>query len=89
MPLPSSFWIDELVTSFIVRYPADPSLAVAPQVPASIYYWLPRAMHALFGFSEFAYRVPSVLADAADSSAGRMDCRLLLFRARRHQLPCR
>jgi hypothetical protein len=62
MPLPSSFWLDELVTSFVVKYPAHPSFAIAPQVPESLYYWLPRAMQALFGFSEVAYRLPSVIA---------------------------
>ncbi|PYT17840.1 MAG: hypothetical protein DMG59_06240 [Acidobacteria bacterium] len=65
MPLPSSFWVDEMVTAFVVRFgPTHPSLAVAPQVPASIYYVLPRAAGALFGFSEIAYRLPSVLAMA-------------------------
>ena len=62
MPLRSSFWLDELVTSFVVKYPAHPSFAIAPQVPESLYYWLPRAMQALFGFSEVAYRLPSVIA---------------------------
>jgi hypothetical protein len=43
MPLPSSFWVDEAGTMFVVRHGArDPSLAIAPQVPASIYFWLPR-----------------------------------------------
>ena len=43
MPLPSSFWVDEMGTAFVVRHGADdPSLRVAPQVPASIYYVLPR-----------------------------------------------
>src|ERR1051325_6444861 len=65
MPLPSSFWVDEMVTAFVVRFgPTHLSLAVAPQVPASIYYVLPRAAGALFGFSEIAYRLPSVLAMA-------------------------
>src|ERR1051325_8061559 len=65
MPLPSSFWVDEMVTAYVVRFgPTHLSLAVAPQVPASIYYVLPRAAGALFGFSEIAYRLPSVLAMA-------------------------
>lgn len=65
MPLPSSFWIDEIGTAFVVRQgPADPSLAVVPQVPQSIYYALPRAAQALFGLSEIAYRLPSILAMA-------------------------
>jgi hypothetical protein len=63
MPLGSSFWIDEMATVFVVRHGAgDPSLAVAPQVPHSIYYWLPRLAEAMLGFSEVVYRLPSVLA---------------------------
>jgi len=78
MPLPSSFWLDELVTSFVVKYPAHPSFAIAPQVPESLYYWLPRAMQALFGFSEVAYRLPSVIAmgialDAAERAGEPYD----------------
>lgn len=65
MPLPSSLWVDELVTFFVVRHPGDPSFAVAPQVPLSIYYWLPRASLAIFGDSEIALRLPSILAMAA------------------------
>lgn len=66
MPLPSSFWVDEMATAFVVHYgPHHPSLAVAPQVPDSIYYQLPRAAEALFGFSETVYRLPSVLLMAA------------------------
>lgn len=62
VPLPSSFWIDEMVTAFVVHYgPSHPSLSVAPQVTETVYYWLPRASEALFGFSETAYRLPSVL----------------------------
>lgn len=62
MPLPSSFWVDEMVTAFVVREgPSHPSLAVAPQVAKSIYYPLLRGPDALFGFSEIAYRLPSVL----------------------------
>jgi hypothetical protein len=63
MPLESSFWVDEMGTSFVVRHGgADPSLQVAPQVPESIYYVLPEIATRLFGNSEFAYRLPSVLA---------------------------
>jgi hypothetical protein len=44
MPLPSSFWVDEMATAFVVQHgAADPSLQVAPQVPASLYYALPKA----------------------------------------------
>jgi hypothetical protein len=68
MPLPSSFWVDETGTMFVVRQGAHhPSFAVAPQVPASIYYWLPRAMDPLLPFvphAEVLYRVPSLLAMA-------------------------
>jgi len=61
MPLPSSFWVDEMATAFVVHHPDHPSFAVAPQVPESIYYQLPRAAESLFGFSEVVYRLPSVL----------------------------
>jgi hypothetical protein len=63
MPLPSSFWVDEMVSAFVIHYGAGhPSLAIAPQVTATIYYWLPRAAESLFGFSEIVYRAPSLLA---------------------------
>jgi len=62
IPLPSSFWLDELVTAFVVKHPGHASFAVAPQVPQSIYYWLPRAMLTLFGQSEVSFRIPSLLA---------------------------
>ncbi len=66
MPLPSSFWVDEMGTMFVVRHGAQhPSLAVAPQVPASLYFWLPRMLDGvarLPGLTEAAYRIPSVLA---------------------------
>jgi mannosyltransferase len=62
MPLGSSFWVDETATAFVVHYGAQhPSFAAAPQVPASIYYILPRAAEKLLGFSEVAYRLPSLL----------------------------
>jgi hypothetical protein len=48
MPLPSGFWVDEMVTAFVVQHPGDPSLAVAPQVPSSIYYWLPACLERLW-----------------------------------------
>lgn len=63
MPLPSSFWVDEMVSAFVIHYgAAHPSLAVAPQVTESVYYLLPQAAEKLFGFSEIVYRLPSVLA---------------------------
>jgi hypothetical protein len=62
MPLPSSFWVDEMATVFVVHHgPNDPSFAVAPQVPDSIYYRLPQAAESLLGFSEVSYRLPSLL----------------------------
>jgi hypothetical protein len=62
MPLSSSLWVDEIVTTFVLRFPHHQSFAVAPQVPDSIYYWLPRASWALFGPSEISLRLPSVVA---------------------------
>lgn len=62
MPLPSSFWVDEMVSAFVIHFGAShPSLAVAPQVTETIYYWLPRAAESIFGFSEVVYRVPSLI----------------------------
>ena len=62
LPLRSSFWVDEMVTAFVVHYgPSHPSLTVAPQVTATIYYWLPWAAERLLGFSEVVYRIPSTL----------------------------
>jgi hypothetical protein len=62
IPLNSSFWVDEMATVFVVHQgPNHPSLAVAPQVPDSIYYRLPKAAESLFGFSEISYRLPSIL----------------------------
>lgn len=65
-PLPSSFWVDEMGTEFVVQHgAADPSLRVVPQVAESIYYWLPHVSQSLFGVSEVGYRLPSVLLIAA------------------------
>jgi len=72
VPLPSSFWVDETGTLFVVRQGAHhPSLNVAPQVPASIYFWLPRAVDPVLtflphtaGVMETVYRLPSILAMA-------------------------
>ncbi len=63
MPLGSSFWVDEMVTVFVVRHgTSDPSLTVAPQVRDSLYYVLPRVSGMLFGISEVSFRLPSLLA---------------------------
>lgn len=65
MPLRSSLWVDEMGTYFVVHHGAnDPSLRVAPQVPASIYYALPKAAERVAGFSEVSYRFFSVIAMA-------------------------
>ena len=65
IPLPTSFWVDEMVTAFVIHYGVShPSLAVAPQVTETIYYSLPKAAEALFGFSEAIYRIPSLIAVA-------------------------
>lgn len=66
LPLPSSFWVDEMVTAFVVHQGAEnPSLKVAPQVTATVYYWLPWAAERVMGFSEISYRIPSLLAMGA------------------------
>ena len=62
MPMTSSLWVDEMVTSFVVRFPHDPSFAVAPQVPASVYYSIPRALWNWIGASEETLRAPSLVA---------------------------
>lgn len=62
MALPSSLWVDELVTLFVIRNPGHPSFAVAPQVEGSLYFWLPRISLRLLGTSEVALRLPSALA---------------------------
>src|ERR1035438_2164592 len=62
VPLPSSFWLDELVTAFVVKHPGHASFAVAPQVPQSIYYWLPRAAFAMAGQSEVLFRISLMVA---------------------------
>jgi len=79
MPLPSSFWVDETGTAFVVRRGAgDPTLSVARQVPASIYYILPSLMDRFFGLSETAYRIPSLVAmGVALWFIGRLAARLI------------
>lgn len=61
-PVSSSFWVDEMVTAFVVNHPGHPSFTVAPQVQESLYYWLPRLATQWVGESEIAYRLPSLLA---------------------------
>ena len=82
MPLPSSFWVDETATAFVVHYGGEhPSFAAAP-VPASIYYVLPRAAEKLLGSSEAAYRLPSLLLMAvALWTVARLAARLIHPRA--------
>jgi hypothetical protein len=78
VPLPSSFWVDETVTAFVVTHPGDASFAVAPQVSASTYYWLPGVGRHLFGNSEVAWRIPSILSMALTLFlAGRLATRLI------------
>ena len=64
MPLPSSFWLDETATVFVAQHGSShPSLnAVAPQAWRSWYYGIIRVWGSIFGFSEIATRLPSVLA---------------------------
>lgn len=59
-PIRSSFWVDEMVTVFVVHHDADASLSIAPQVSKSIYYGIARAADTLFGISEEGYRIPSI-----------------------------
>ncbi len=68
MPLPSSFWVDEMATVFVVQHgPNHPSFAVAPQVPDSIYYQLPRAAECALRIFRNFLSVPSVLSDGPGS----------------------
>lgn len=63
MPLTSSFWVDETETAFVVHHGIhNPSLAVIAPAIESVYYWLPRMPEAIFGFSEAAERLPSLVA---------------------------
>ncbi len=65
MPLGSSFWADEAETAFVVHHGVHhPSLAIIAPALESVYYWLPRASEAIFGFSEAAERFPSLVAMA-------------------------
>ena len=63
MPLGSSFWVDEAETAFVVHHGVHhPSLAIIAPALESVYYWLPRASESIFGFSEAAERLPSLVA---------------------------
>src|SRR5271157_2037407 len=66
MPLPSSFWLDETATIFVAQHGSDhPSVVeVGPQAWRSWYYPAIRMNGAVFGYSEAAARMPSVLAMA-------------------------
>ena len=66
MPLPSSFWLDEMATVFVAQHGSGhPSLAdAAPQAWRSWYYPVIRMNGAVFGYSEVATRMPSILAMA-------------------------
>ena len=60
----------------------DPSLAIIAPAIQSVYYWLPRASEAVFGFSEVAERLPSLLAlSLALVFIGRLAARLIHPRA--------
>ena len=63
MPLPSSFWVNEMGTAFVVTHGAgDPSLKAAPQVAESVYYILPKLAVKLAGSSEISYRFFSLIS---------------------------
>ena len=66
LPLPSSFWLDETATVFVAQNGAGhPSVIEAgPQSWRSWYYPAIQWNGALFGYSEIATRLPSVLAMA-------------------------
>jgi len=67
MPLPSSFWLDEIATVYVAQHgSSDPSLAAAaPQAWQSWYYPVIQSWGGAFGYSEVATRIPSILAMAA------------------------
>jgi 4-amino-4-deoxy-L-arabinose transferase-like glycosyltransferase len=64
MPLPSSFWVDEMETVFVAEHGSHhPSLRVAPHAWNSpLYYRVAHASQMIFGSSEIAYRLPSLFA---------------------------
>lgn len=79
MPLTSSFWVDEAETAFVVHHGVNhPSLTIIAPAIQSVYYWLPRTSEAIFGFSEAAERLPSLLMLAiALVFVGRLAARLI------------
>src|ERR1700722_17254808 len=60
MPLPSSMWVDELGTLFVIHFWCGKHLTPA-QAPQSLYYALPRFTETVFGTSDTSYRLSSVL----------------------------
>jgi len=62
--LPSSFWIDEIATVFVAWHGSNHAslLDAAPQAWQSWYYPAMKIWGTVFGFSEVAMRVPSILA---------------------------
>ena len=79
MPIGSSFSVDEAETAFVIHHGVHhPSLAIIAPAIESVYYWLPRASEALFGFSEAAERLPSLIAlGIALFFIGRVAARLI------------
>jgi hypothetical protein len=63
MELPSSFWLDEMVTVFIARHGMShwSLVETSREVHQLAYYPVAQAAGRLLGQSEIAYRVPSVL----------------------------
>src|ERR1019366_8416279 len=103
MPLPSSFWLDEMATVFVAQHGSGhPSLAdAAPQAWRSWYYPVIRMNGAVFGYSEVATppavhsghaRIPLAPGRpgaAADSSGSGLVCGLCLPGSAGLQLPGR
>jgi hypothetical protein len=76
MPLGPSLWADETATYFVVHYGGHhPSLAVAPHLSQSTYYWLPWMADKVAGFSEVAYRVWSENSNVASRGKNRRGAR--------------
>ncbi len=89
MPLGSSFWLDETATVFVAQHgAAHPSILEAgPQSWRSWYYPAIRLNGAVFGYSEVAARMPSIVAMAALLALLAALVRRLLIRKRRGS-PC-